>query len=356
MKPKSLAVLGVCTILVAGAYLMIASEEDNQLAQIDTDSVEQVSPELQSDGSEVQISQGNQLPYQSKHGSLVSSLEGIYFDRELAVDEAGNIRISSDLKDIFDFFFSAIEEEELEKVIARIDEYLAFKLDDPALTQARKILSDYVAYKSALYDFEIQQSEQIAHMASAELDSGQLYSGEYLNFVEQRQNAVTAMRNQFLGAEVHEAFFASSEQYDGYMLQKLKISSNKSLSDEQKSAMLSALDSQMPAEFIERRKQANPVAVLRTAVSSVEAESAEQVYAARAEAVGVEAADRLTTLDQQRAEWESRYQEYRSKRDQILSNSGLSAEDQNAQIRALQTSNFSDTEQVRVIALDQING
>lgn len=295
----------------------------------------------------------SQLPYTSRHGALVSSLKGIYFDRDLAVDEQGNLRISSDIKDVFDFFFSAIEEEELDVVLARIEEYLNYKLEDPALTQALKALADYVDYKAAVYDLEAAFSEKIASFSA----TGQQVSlgGEYLSLVKERSELVKQLRQEHLSVELHEAFYSEREQYDDYMLQKLQINADPALSPSQKQASLKILDSQMPRAFIESRQSANPVALLREATQSASESDPEALYVQRVSTVGEPVAQRLSELDAERAKWTSRYNDYSVKRDAIIGNTGLDKESQLNEINVLRQQLFSETEQVRVASLDQIN-
>ena len=295
----------------------------------------------------------NQLPYESEHGDLVKSLKGIYFDRDLAVDNQGNLRISSDIKDVFDFFFSAIEEEELAVVLARIEEYLSFKLDEPALGQALHALASYVEYKSALFDLETSFSDRIAEFSS-EKDVGS-FGGDYLALVRDRTELVKQLRSEHLSLELHEAFYAERELYDDYMIQKLQINTDDSLSAEQKRASQEILDAQMPADFIESRKSANPVEALRIVTDSSEKADPADLYLKRVSLVGEPAAQRLTKLDAERADWTQRYEDYSIKRDAIIKSSGLSREGQLDEISTLRKNLFNETEQVRVASLDQIN-
>ncbi len=294
-----------------------------------------------------------QLPYESEYGSLVQSLKGIYFDRDLAVDELGNLRVSSDIKDIFDFFFSAIEEEELEVVLGRIEEYLTYKLEEPALSQALAALGQYVDYKAALTDLELEFSGRIAEFTDS--NSSGSFSGAYLSLVEERSALVKQLRQDLLSNELHEAFYQEREQYDSYMLQKLKIQADTSLSAEQKAASFRLLDQQMPAEFIESRNAANPVAPLREAMQEQGLVDDEALYHRRVEVVGEPAAKRLTDLDKERAQWNDRYEQYSVQRDSVLNNQGLPREAQLAEVDLLRQRLFNETERLRVAALDQVN-
>lgn len=295
----------------------------------------------------------SQLPYESKYGSLVSSLKGIYFDRDLAVDDLGNLRVSSDIKDIFDFFFSAIEEEDLEIVLGRIEEYLSYKLNEPALSQALAALAEYVEYKAALVELELAFSGRIAEFASS--DGADVSSGSYLALVEERSVLERQLRQEHLSSELHEAFYRDREVYDSYMLQKLKIQADTSLTSEQKATSLALLDQQMPAGFIESRNAANPVEPLRQATQQQGLVDEKTLYTRRVEVVGEPAAKRLSELDKERAQWSERYDQYSVQRDLIMNNQGLAMETQLEEISLLRQRMFNETERLRVAALDQVN-
>ena len=346
----------VCIVVLGSAAIWQMREQSlpsfgSQVGSDDSVLIAEGTSDRPSQLDSVQASE--QLPYKSRHGSLVKSLKGIYFDRDLAVDDQGNLRVSSDIKDVFDFFFSAIEEEELDLVLARIGEYLSYKLKEPALSQALQALADYVDYKSAVFELEADFSGRIAEF-SAKDDTAKL-GGEYLSLVAERTELVKQLRGEHLSAEMHEAFYADRELYDDYMIQKLQINADSSLSAEQKQSSLALLDAQMPEDFIEQRKSANPVATLRSATVKSTLTDPSDLYLKRVSVVGEPAAQRLTELDAERANWSYRYNDYSAKRDVILANSGLPKESQLEEISLLRKSLFNETEQIRVASLDQIN-
>ncbi|MCH2159539.1 MAG: hypothetical protein MK096_12285 [Oleiphilaceae bacterium] len=351
MYIKFLVAVALC---VATSFVIWQYQGLDQDAQdLDTSKTNQDHQKSVIDSSPEAINtETQQLPYQSEHGDLVSSLRGIYFDRDLGVDENGDLRISSDLKDIFDFFFSAIEEESLETVLARIEEYLNYKLEEPALTQALQSLESYVAYKTAVMDLELAFSSRIESFTTD--GSMSSLSGSYLDLIDERLQLLKSIRAENLGLEMHEAFYSEREQYDAYMIERLRINADKAMNNEQKSAALESLDAQMPAEFIESRSGANPVQVLRESTTDNQELTGEELYNARVEAVGEEAAERLTSLDSQRKEWDSRYTSYTSQRDEILLNDAYSDEVKVTELELLRDSLFSSSEKVRVIALDRI--
>jgi lipase chaperone LimK len=340
------------TVAALLAYFLSENPLQNQLNNVPlatkkNSSIDSTLPDADRDDGET----NQQLAFKSKYGQLVDSLRGIYFDRDLAIDEAGNIRVSSDIKDIFDFFFSAIEEEDLKVVLGRINEFIDFKLEEPARTQAKAILDEYVAYKSDLLDLEVAFSEKIG--AFTDPEAGKQFSADYLNLVAERMDAVEELRAQHLSSDVHEAFYQEREQYDHYMLEKLQINTDSALTQEQKEQAQMQLDAGMPEEFISSRRDANPVQEVRSALDRIDTIDADQRYQARAEIVGKPAAARLSELDQARSEWNMRYQSYSLQRDAVLANDGLSAETQQAELIHMRERLFNETERVRVSALDR---
>lgn len=351
-----LKVLTTCAVALAAISVFVFwnTSEPTQERNARENSLGDVHFEVAADGSdEASSASSKQLPYDSKYGALVKSLKGIYFDRDLAVDDEGNLRVSSDIKDIFDFFFSAIEEEDLDIVLARIDEYLRYKLQEPALSQALAVLHSYVEYKASVMDLELAFSDRIAEFVGSEKQPQM--GGAYLSLVQERNEQVKLLRQDHLNAEIHEAFYGEREQYDDYMLKKLQINADASLNQQQKQAAQLLLDAQMPAEFIERRRAANPVAELRNLTQGDGFVEPNDLYQKRVSVVGEPAANRLARLDEERASWNSRYQAYSVQRDAVLNNSGLPRESQIEEVLSLRMRLFDDSERVRVAALDQIN-
>ncbi|KZY96847.1 hypothetical protein A3743_21685 [Oleiphilus sp. HI0072] len=290
----------------------------------------------------------NALAYESRLGTLPDSLQGTQMQQSLQVDDQGNLRISSDIKRVFDYFLSTIEEEELDIVLARIDEYLSYYLQEPALTQSKQILAQYISLKQALYDYELSRSESIKGM----MESGELMAdkGRYVALLSEQLNAQSEMRAQYLDAEVYEAFYASEEAYDQYTLARLSVEAEEGLSEEEKAQRLAQVDAQAPYDIIESRREARITDELNARVAKIEEEGGgyDEVRAVRVEMFGVEAAERFDTLDQERAQWQARIDSFLDQRQEILLIEGLSAEERQAQVDTLRASQFDSREQIRV--------
>jgi lipase chaperone LimK len=292
------------------------------------------------------------LPYKSKFGPLPGSLEGTIMRQSLALDEDGNLRISADVQRIFDFFLSTIEQEDLSVILQRIQEYLDFHLDEPALSQSLAVMNQYVAFKKALFDFEVQRSESLRALT----DSPGGLSGEtYIALLEEQLQAQKDLRNLHLDPQVHEAFYEDEEIYDDYSLARMKVQADKTLSASEKQDRLAEIDAQAPSELVESRKEAQLTDILKEKTNALKESgaSASEIKALRTEMLGVEAAERFEALDQERARWQQRLDQYLAQRRIILSADGLSEQEKILQINQLRQSQFDEREQIRVTVYEK---
>lgn len=288
------------------------------------------------------------LPYKSRFGALPDSLQGTMMKQSLQTDEQGNLRISSDIRRVFDFFLSSIEEEELDIILARIDEYLTHYLKEPALAQSKQILGEYIGLKQALYDFEQNRSSNLKAM----IDSGELQSnkGLYLSLLTEQLKAQSDLRAEHLSAEVYEAFYAEEEAYDQYSLARMMVNSDESLSAQEKAVRLAQVDAEAPSDMVESRQQAQITDTLKQRVAEIKQAGgdAAKVREVRVEMFGEEAAQRFESLDQARSQWQARINSYLEQRQEILSIDGLSQEERQVQVDNLRESQFDSREQIRV--------
>lgn len=288
------------------------------------------------------------LGYDSQLGPLPDSLEGTIMENALVVDEAGNLRISSDIRRVFDYFLSTANEESLDIVFARINEYLEHHLEDPALNQAKDILAGYIDLKKALYEFEVERAELMKQNLAEAQSSGS--NENKLLLLEEQLLARNELRAKHLSLEVYEAFYADEEVFDQYTLDRMKVTSNQTLSESEKQALLLQLDSEAPEELVQARQETQISDTLkdRTAQLREQGADATEIRALRTEMFGEEAAVRFDELDKQRAEWKRRLNQYMTKRSQILSSEGISMEDRQSQVDDLRASEFDGRESIRV--------
>ncbi|GAA3956414.1 lipase secretion chaperone [Allohahella marinimesophila] len=274
-------------------------------------------------------------------GPPPASLQGAAPEIVLTTDKQGNLVPERDLMTLFDFYFSAIDEEPLDRLLSRIQHALDDQLDGQALAQARDLLRRYVEYRIALGEIE-ETDMQVASNGMATAAS-----------LRQRFQAVAALRQGLFSSEEDDAFFQLDNVQDEYMLQRLAIEQNPGLNDQQRQQAVAALDRTLPEEIRDLRQRVTQDAALYTTTEAMRQAGAgpEQIYKVRAETLGDQAAANLAELDRQRAEWDQRLSDYSRQRNAILE-SDLSQAGREAALNTLIESRFTELEGQRVRALD----
>lgn len=269
---------------------------------------------------------------------LPASFSGTQVDGVFQVDEQGNLRVTRDIVQIFDYFLSAIGEESLAQSIERLQAHIRNQLPAPAEAQALALLEQYLDYKRQL--------------VLLERDLPQLPS---LDALKQREMAVQALRARLFSNEAHQAFFAAEESYNLFTLERLAIQRDDSLDANAKGAALDRLRDGLPEEL-----QASVLpqlhSELRSQTSALQAAggSAAQVQALRQQLVGNQAANRLQALDQQRQSWKQRLQRFQQEKSAIDEHPGLSPADKQAAIQHLAHEQFDERERLRLDASAQL--
>lgn len=290
------------------------------------------------------------LGFESKHGTLPDSLRGTTLDNALKVDEEGHLLISSDIKDVFDYFLSTISEEDLDTILLRVDEYLTHYLQEPALSESKAILAQYIEFKYSLMTLEQDMAETLSQMSQQDKAGG-----GYLDFLRKQMDQRNSQREHFLDPAVYEAFYAEEQRYDEYTYSRLLVTSNKSLSATERLEKIAEYQSTLPEDVRQSIKDTQITDELKLRTEKVLADGGDQqqVRELRREMFGDEAVQRFDELDQQRAQWESRINEYLTQRANILNNQGLAKDELNTQVDILRASLFDEPEQLRVRSIER---
>lgn len=274
---------------------------------------------------------------------LPPSLRGTTVDGQLRADENGHLVIDQDVRRVFDYFLSAVGEESPDRVLARIRAYAASQLPGPAAAEALQLLLRYLDWQAA--------AGELAEMPAAgksALDPDHL---------RERLDRMQALQKQHLGREAADAFFADENRYSEYTIRRLALQEDESLSAESREQVLGQLDNQLPDGLRHSTRQLKQYQRLREITETLQSSgaSAGELYQARAEAYGDDAASRLQALDQQRAQWQSRMDEWLWKRDALLSQPGLDAESLDRQLRQQRSQYFDSSELARVAAYERMS-
>lgn len=330
--PVIIAVVIALWLLADGAQNQPASaRHDDKSADIKTKNADfsearQLPPsKLVAEASEVEVS------------NLPASLAGTSEPGGWAItDRFGNLIPTSELRQLFEYYLSALGEESLSQLVARIRLALS-ALDEPARGQALDTLGRYLDYKLALSDLEAAYGE-----------AGASGPGE----MERRMLEIQALRRTWLDADTAEAFFADEEAIDRFQLKKRSLSRDSSLTDEQREEALAEAEMALPEPVRRARQQTRKFARYEQ-VREAMANDPEALRAWRRQEFGEEAAQRLENLDAEQKDWDRRWQSYTKERD-ALKASGLAEPEREESLSQLREKYFSETERIRAKALDSI--
>ena len=273
---------------------------------------------------------------------LPRSLTGTQVDGEIIIDENKQLVVTEGLRRLFDYFLSAIGEEDEAVIFARVESYIRHHTPEPAASQAVAIFGKYVAYLKALPEIEKRYGNlQLQATKSGELD---------LNAVAQQKQDVANLRQQYFDKTTIAAFFGASDSYDDYSMEMVRINQNEQMSEAQKQAARQDYISRLPDSAIKTNimQQANlGELMVRTEQMKAAGASSEALYNMRRELVGAPAAERLAQVDQEDANFDQRFTQYQTQKQRLLSQSANPAEAQ-TQIDQLEQQLFDDAERKRL--------
>ena len=287
---------------------------------------------------------------------LPSSLLGSTLPLLLDVNTDGELVINKKIQHLFDFYLSAMGEEGLDMIVARIKHSLKLQLVDPALTQGVEILTGYLQYLNEITVIK-QQFEQ-------GIDPDNV--GEYaLENVIQVREMVLDARATYLDLDVITAFFGQSDEYETYMLSVASINKNSELSTEEKQSAKAELDTAAPAWLLEQQRNANQLNNYREQYQTLQTQGASQAELQdfTQQSFSPEVVDRLAALDEKRQQWQVKFDEYRVQLAVITTRSAYynsdansdDSEQQQLEIAQLREVYFTPQEIKRVRALDSID-
>ncbi|PCB42163.1 lipase secretion chaperone [Pseudomonas aeruginosa] len=274
----------------------------------------------------------------AKVAPLPTSFRGTSDDGSFSVDASGNLLITRDIRNLFDYFLSAVGEEPLQQSLDRLRAYIAAELQEPARGQALALMQQYIDYKKELVLLE----RDLPRLAD-------------LDALRQREAAVKALRARIFSNEAHVAFFADEETYNQFTLERLAIRQDGKLSAEEKAAAIDRLRASLPEDQQESvLPQLQSELQQQTAALQAAGAGPEAIRQMRQQLVGAEATTRLEQLDRQRSAWKGRLDDYFAEKSRIEGNTGLSEADRRAAVERLAEERFSEQERLRLGALEQM--
>ena len=273
---------------------------------------------------------------------LPQSLQGTEVDGEIIIDANKQLVVTEGLRRLFDYFLSALGEEEESVIMARVEHYIRHHTPEPAASQAVALFDQYVAYLKAIAEIEKRYGNlQLQASKSGKLD---------LNMVDQQRQEIARLRQQYFDQPTITAFFGAEDSYDDYSIEMVRIEQNEQMSDAQKQAARRDYVSRLPESAIKTNitQQAN-IGELMTRTEQMKAAGAspEALYEMRRELVGAPAAERLAQVDREDASFDARFTQYEAQKQRLLGQSIDPAQAQ-IQIEQLEQQLFDDTERKRL--------
>ena len=273
---------------------------------------------------------------------LPQSLKGTAVDGEIIIDENKQLVVTEGLRRLFDYFLSALGEEDEAVIYARVESYIRSHTPEPAASQAITIFNQYIAYLKAIPEIEKRYGNlQLQATQSGELD---------LSVVAQQKQDVAKLRQQYFSKETINAFFGAEEEYDNYSVEMIRINQNSQLSDTQKESAKQDYISRMPNSStkanIEQQANLNEL-ISRTEQMKAKGATTEELYKMRRELVGAPAAARLAQVDQEDANFDQRFNQYQTQKQQLLSQNPDNTQAQ-TQIDQMEQQLFDESERKRL--------
>lgn len=256
----------------------------------------------------------------------------------MKVDQDNRLMVTPALRGMFEYYLAALGEESLPQLVARIDRALEV-LPEPARSEAKELLGQYLDYKLAVGELETWAGE-----------AGSLQSAE------QQLQAIRDLRREYLGEVAAEAFFAREEAIDRFQVRRREIMDDESLSNAERKAQLAAAESELPESLREARAESRKFMTYHARLEALQNDpdaTEADISRLRESTFGAEVAQRLENVEEAREDWQRRWAAYRSDL-AALENAGLAEPELKTEVQRLRDQYFSEQEQVRVQALDSI--
>lgn len=254
-----------------------------------------------------------------------SSLRGATSDGELSLDDVGRVRLDLGLRRLFDHFLSLSGEFSPPEIRALVADRVRATLGDGAVEEVLHWFNRYC--------------HLILAMDGAAFPSDPLARAAHLR----------ALRRQYLGDAVAEAWFAVEEAELDLALARLAVRDAPGFDPDERQQWLDELDQVRTNEVQDVLRASLDAALVQAQAGRFEAENADAATrrAERTALWGEDAAERLAQLDAERADWTVRLQHYRTARTAMAG--------EPAAFDAWLQANFSEPERHRILALDAID-
>ncbi|HAS6485860.1 TPA: lipase chaperone, partial [Vibrio parahaemolyticus] len=196
-----------------------------------------------------------------------------------------------------------------------------------------ELFQTYLAYKRALSKLEPLEDTTLS-----------------LNQLQRLNEAILNLQLEYFNDQHISQLFDEENRLRQLAIEKLAIKTYEQDSDSQQLLLNQALSEQ--PEYIKQSERNN---ALTRQLDQTALLSSQDKYLTRVELVGEEGAQRLQTLDKQRAMFETELTNYLEKRADILDDEFLGREEKQLEIANLRKQSFETTQWRRIEALERIH-
>lgn len=236
----------------------------------------------------------------------------------------------SSQKDFFEYSLSGLGEHSLEEIQENIEESIS---QQNSLGIDVELFQTYLAYKRALSKLEPLEDTTLS-----------------LSQLQRLNEAILNLQLEYFNDQQISQLFDEENRLRQLAIEKLVIKTYEQDSDSQQLLLNQALSEQ--PEYIQQSERNN---ALSRQLDQTALLSSQDKYLARVELVGEDGAQRLQTLDEQRAAFETELTNYLEKRADILDDEFLDSEEKQLEIANLRKQSFETTQWRRIEALERIH-
>jgi lipase chaperone LimK len=272
--------------------------------------------------------------------SYARSLVGTDVDGELTLDESGNLAVTLEVKDFFDYFFSAVGEVSLDDAVNQIQRQAELRLPPNGVE-----LESYMAYQHAMQDV----------MAAPLLPVDQQDYHYYSKVMARTFDQIKSIRRDYFSPEAADAFFAMEERFSEYAVETIKIRADDNLSESEKQQKVLALEATMPEQMRIAQEDARLTAQIANEAKAMYDEGAdeESIVALLSQKYDRQTVAEMIGYYKREDKWQRRINDFMMLKSHIEA-ANLDVEDKEMQLKSLREDSFSKDEIARVLAHEAI--
>jgi lipase chaperone LimK len=259
----------------------------------------------------------------SRSPNRASSLRGTASDGEVSINPDGSVRLTGELRRLFDYYLSRAGEMDQAQLLRWIEGEFERNYPAAVAAQLKTLLAQYQNYLRAL----ARETPRLRLLKDGD-----------------RLAEMTTLRRQMLGATMADAFFGNEQAWDQFTQARRALASEVGMSAAERAQREQELQQQLPPDLAQAYRDQLTLDARLTQQLPADDKAR---FAAREQLFGTDAAARFADLDQSRAEFERRVQAYLAARTQLPATDTLARDRLRAQF-------FSVNEAARVSALEAI--